>query len=344
MSEEAFEPRAVLVSLSRALAERDRVRGELFFIRPPERHTRSTIYFVGDSQASSLGCQWVIKQPNEASVQEDLASPRAAETQLRSLVRLAAHFAAVAPVLRVPRPVGLLPEVAAFAMEYVPGRDVNQLIARALFDRGRLFAAIASSARFIKHLHLIDGVGHETAELAKTAQQPLELAEGPMHRLGMELPEEVTATLEAVGNRKIETSSCRLHGDFAPVNMIVDATGHLTGIDASLDEVGAPEEDLARFLTMLATERLFVLGQDMRVVKRVRHRAESTVLETYYGNPAPPLLLELRRIEYLSRRWIHRHVLRARGRPSLAAGRRWAVDRYFRELLLDRARNIQRSL
>lgn len=336
---------AVLESLRRALDQTGAVRGELVLAGPVRRHFRSRIYFVRDDGAPAAGVQWVVKQPDVMSSQEDLPNPVEAEHEFLCLVRLSDHFSTVSPELRVPQPVALLPEVAAFAMEYARGRDVTRFISgRALVDPAPLLAATSVSARFLKHLHAIDEVDGLRVDLSARAEETLAFAENVMRPLGLDLPVEVSASLRALSSRPIMAARSRLHGDFAPVNVIVDERGFATGIDASLDRIGPPEEDLARFLAMFSTERRFLAAQSVDAVQRLRSRAEGALLDAYFGRVPNAALLEVHRIDALAARWVRRQAARMRGRAAFSAVRARAVDSYFRKLLLDRARRLQESV
>ena len=300
------------------------------------------MYFVGDRRNVP---RWVVKQPDVAASQEDLPSPIDATQECAALVRLFAHFSSHAPELRVPRPIALLPEVGAFAMEYVHGRDVAQFIGtRALAGPQKLLHAMALAARFVKHLHAIDGVRAQPVDLGPKAETALAFADEAMAPLGLALPRKVSRALANVPQRLLPASLCRLHGDFAPVNVFIDPCGSAVGIDPRLDRIGYPEEDLARFLTMFATERWFVATQAVEATNRLRVRAESALLAGYYGCVGASPLLELCRIDALTRRWVRREAARQRGRPVFGSARARVVDAHFRALLIESARRLNELL
>ncbi len=334
----------MLAALERALPAEERAR-PLALTRRPQRHSRSMIYFIGAGRFRSGWAEWIVKQPDELSTQEDLSSPASAESEFASLVRLAEHFSPLEPRLRVPRPVALLPEIGAFAMEAVHGRDIPALIGLGTpLNTHRLLLAVAQSAAFLKHLHNIDLPSEEVVDLRAKAEALLEYGELFRARHGLPLPSELTETLRAIPARSVPARICRVHGDFAPVNILIDSQGNAVGIDSALDRVAFPEHDLARFLVMLGSERLFIAGQRVAFIRAVRRRAEATLLQTYYGEADPPLLLELELIDALCRRWIRRHVTRLENRPSLSGARRRLVDTHFRRLLDESAERIQRAI
>ena len=333
---------AVLTSLEAAFDLAGRPRGRLFFSAPTQFHARSTVYFVGDATEIDRGSQWVVKRPNEGAAQEDLDNPVGAEQQFEALRLLAAHFEPVAPLLRVPAPVAFLPDLPALAMEYVSGTGLDRLIGtRSLFQPKPLLEGIAMAGRFLRHLHALDPAREELVRPRALADEILELRDSVLHPAGLVLPAEAVEVLEALPDVEVRARSVRLHGDFAPVNMILGARNCVSGIDPSLSGVGIPEEDLARFLMMLATEqRLFLISPEVKRVRAMRRRAESVLLERYYGEAATSVLLELRLIQQLCRRWLRRHMARVARRPSLEALRSRAVDRYFSYLLCERSRAL----
>jgi len=334
----------VLAALERALPAEARAR-PFALTRRPQRHSRSIIYFVGTGRSRSGRANWIVKQPDELSTQEDLTSPASAESEFASLVKLAEHFSPLEPRLRVPRPVALLPEIGAFAMEAIHGRDIPSLIGFGTpVKTHRLLLAVAQSAAFLKHLHRIDPPSEEVVDLRAKADALLEYGDLFTARYGLPLPGELAEALRAIPARSVPARICRLHGDFAPVNVLIDGQGNAVGIDAALDRVGFPELDLARFLVMLGNERLFIAGERLDFIRAVRRRAEATLVETYYGEAARPLLLELELIDGLCRRWIRRHVTRLENRPSMRGARRRMVDAYFRRLLDESAERIQRAI
>jgi aminoglycoside phosphotransferase (APT) family kinase protein len=333
--------RDLLVSLGTALDRVGEPHGRLVLMARPRLHARSAIYFVGDASQPECGCQWVVKRPNEQTAQEDLASPLDAQRQFDALRRLATHFESVAPALRISRPVAFLEEVAALAIEYVKGTPVDRLVRpRRLVEPEPLLQGITLSARFLHHLHAFEPRRQARVSPWSIAQQLLALADDTMRPAGLVLPPELRAALEAVPRQDAVTECVRLHGDFAAVNMLIHSGTVVTGIDIGLTEIGTPEDDLARFLMMLETQRLFLAGADVPRVRAFRHRAERALIESYYGDASTSLLLELRVTQQLCKRWLQRHRARLAGNPVLRGVRSRVVDRYFESLLRERASAI----
>jgi aminoglycoside phosphotransferase (APT) family kinase protein len=329
----------VLAGLGEALAAGGRPRRRLFLTEPPVLHARSTIYFVGDAEERSLAPQWVVKRPDDRAEQEDLANPLDALRQFEALRRLSGHFEAADPRIRVVRPVAFLPTVGAFAMEYARGPSLDRLVRpRSVVDPNALMAGIRLSARFLRVLHAVEPATAGIVRPRSVAQDLLALARDTLVPASLALPPEAIAALEAVAEIEAPTALVRLHGDFAPVNMILTGAGEVTGIDVSLDAAGTAEEDLARFLMMLMTEQLFLI--DVVPVRALRRRAEAVLLESYFGHTRTSVMLELLVMRQLCLRWLRRHVTRIANRPSMSRARTEVVDRYFRALLRERARAL----
>jgi aminoglycoside phosphotransferase (APT) family kinase protein len=331
----------VLTALGDALRDAGDSPGRLFLVDAPRLHARSTIYLVGAADAAGCARRWVVKRPVEGAGQEDLAHPMSAGQQFEVLRLLASHFRVTAPVLRVPRPVALLSSLGAFVMEFAEGAGVDSLARPGrLVEPTPLFEGIALSASFLRHLHAIEPPGETLIHPRGLALDVLTLAEETMRPAGLVLPAEVTEALEGLQATEVWVPTFRLHGDFAPVNMIVEAGRYLTGIDVSLTDVGIPEDDLARFVMMLATERLFLAGSSVARTCALRRRAEGVLLEGYYGEDSTSMLLELRVIQQLCLRWLRRTTARVATRPLLAGARKRLVDAYFVMLLRERARAL----
>jgi aminoglycoside phosphotransferase (APT) family kinase protein len=332
---------SALGALREALAERGLSHGTLRLCSPPHYHARSTIYFVGDGRQAAQGCRWVIKCPNETARQDDLASPVTAEDQYETLRVLSAHFASVAPRLRVPRPVAYLPAAGGLAMEHVNGTSLDDLVRpRSIMRPQELLAGVALSGSFLRHLHALEARRSSVLNTRALADELVELAETRLAPAGLALPVALLDELRAVPDTNVPVGVVRLHGDFAPVNMLLGRADSVVGIDASLTDLGPAEDDLARFLMMLVTDRLFLLAADSARARALRRSVQATLVEAYAGDARTSAFLELRFIHQLCLRWLQRHNARAARGPSLSGFRTRVVDRFFALLLVERAQML----
>jgi aminoglycoside phosphotransferase (APT) family kinase protein len=335
----------VLVPLSAALVAEGHPHGRLVLTHPPQLHARSSIYFVGDAEQPDRGCRWVVKRPDTGAQQEDLPNPLDARRQYTVLRMLEAHYEPLAPALRVSRPVAFLEDSGALAMEYAPGIELDSLLRpRSVFDPKPLLDGIALAGRFLRHLHAFEPPHHALVRPRGLGEELLALVEQKMRPAGFAPPAELSEVLEQLPDTEDHASAVCLHGDFAPVNMIVEGGTSVTGIDISLAEVGFPEDDLARFLMMLATARLFVAGAGARRTRALRQRAQLALLEAYYGEARTSALLELRFIRQLCLRWLRRCMARIESKPRLGGVRRRLVDRHFETLVRERSRALTSTL
>jgi len=318
--------RAVLL----ASAELDE-RAPLAFAEPPVRHARSTI-----SVLVANGRRWVVKQPDLDARQEDLSPPVSAAVEFASLVRLDRHFAPCAQRMRVPRPVALLPDASGFVMEYVAGPSVPALLRPA---RPRpLLHAIEAAGAALAHLHALEPPARVAVDSGLLATGTLTFADEAMAPLGLRLAPAVRAALAEPPSRTVEAAWVRLHGDYAPVNVIVEPSRGVAVIDPSLEATGLPQDDLSRFLTMLYTDRYFLL----RPGAGVRAAAAAALLRGY-AQQVDPTILRLRLIDCLCRRWVRRQMARLHGVPRLAGARARLVDAQFARLLAGAAAGLADS-
>lgn len=260
---------------------------------------RSDLWFL--AREGERVARWVVKRPCTESRQGDLTAPLSSEAQMAALTLLAGHFAATAPSFRAPTPVALLAEIDAFAMEFVSGRHVAQLIhPSALIRPDPLLAGVAEAAGVLRVLHRLspgDDLGHDLGD-----------------DLGDDLGEVV------------------LHGDFAPENVLLSGPD-VYCLDPELTRRGPAEADLVRFLTMLYDAPMFVLGATVPAVQRLRRRAATAFLTAYVGDRPAHADVRPALTESLAARWTTRTDDVRTRRPRLAGARRRLLDTYFSMLL-----------
>jgi hypothetical protein len=196
------------------------------------------------------------------------------------------------------------------------------------------------SGEFLRRLYGVGESRAESVELADLAKECLRFVDGELEPAGLRFPVEARAALTNVPTGEVRTRAYHLHGDFAPVNFIVDRAGTLVGFDIGGSTLGMPEADLSRYLALLATDRMFLLGPAAFPVEILRHKLEHALL-TGYGAPAPSVAaFELHKIDALARRWLQRDITYAElgGGPR---GARSLMSRRVRSLLTESARALQ---
>jgi aminoglycoside phosphotransferase (APT) family kinase protein len=326
----AVDTLAISASLRRAIAAELGEQEDLVVVSSQSRR-RSDLWFIG--LLGERGPKWVVKRPRTDSRQGDLRPPLSSEQQFAALVRLSDHVLATGSALRTPAPVALLPDIDAFAMLFVQGRHVAQLIRpTAVREPGPLLAGVAAAADALRVVHALP----PTKEELSTSEGPFEAssdrldpAAAPALARGQSSPE-IRSPLPRRGTRTVV-----IHGDFAPENIML-AGSTVFCLEPGLTDCGPPDIDVVRFLTMLYDAPLFVLCALNPAVQRLRRRAAATFLAAYYGvEPVSPTLQQSLR-ESLASRWATRHDDVVDRDPSLRGARIWLLRRYFSALLQER--------
>ncbi len=243
---------AVLNALSRALA-------------PPQGHDlhlsveqqrlagRSNMFVVRSETPLSCQDRWVVKQPHVEWSQDDVDNPLTAHEEFLALQRLHSHFDRMDVPFRVPVPVAYLPELDAFAMEYVAGVTVKELLSyRSTLRPATLLDGLAAAGAFLRHLHALEVLPTIDIDLRDEAKQVLAVAEEKLNPLGLSLPDRVRRTMVEFPALAVTSPQVRLHGDFGPANILLAKDGSAVGLDAALSAVGTPEDDLVRFVALVS--------------------------------------------------------------------------------------------
>jgi aminoglycoside phosphotransferase (APT) family kinase protein len=323
------ERHEVLAALSRALSgTEDELR--LQFVSPDRLGRRSTVYFVGLHEEPGR-CRWVVKSPNAQVVREDLPPPVSAELQFAALARATEHLALTSDRLATPRPVALLPEIDAYAMEYVSGESLSRRIRLgALLRPARVLEGVTAAASIIKSLHSLEPARETSIDLQTVVHRSLERSRAVLGRVGLSAP--VPAQLDPSERTAVLGKEALLHGDFAPENVLL-ARGVTTCLEPDLVVRGPVEEDLARFLTMLFEAPLFVVGAYVPAIQRLRRRAAQVFLTEYYEGDSPSPILPALLYEALAARCAARYIDCVRRRPPAHRLRLHLLRTHFRRLL-----------
>jgi aminoglycoside phosphotransferase (APT) family kinase protein len=310
-------------------------------VRPPRAEARSTVYFLGTADRPGQ-CRWVVKQPRTSWSQDDLTTPVAAEREFAQLSRLAAYFAEIGGPARVPTPVAALPGLGAFAMEYVPGAAVSDLLtSRSLLRPEAFLDGVGRSADFLRRLHDLELLPSRSSDLAREAQEALELMERRLRPAGLPVPRAVTRVLAGAPARTVVMRQVRLHGDFTPANFLLPDERTIVGIDVDLQRIGVPEDDLARFISFSSAAMPFIADTILPTFLR-RHRSLAVRLVQGYGVEVSVPLLEIRLLRHLSVRWLRlRQLARLHGRAALLRPRLRSIGAQVRVLMVESAHRLR---
>lgn len=312
---------------------------------------RSDIHVVATQDPHADGRKgsvhaWAVKQPHpEWHEDNDIDEPLTSSEEYRALCRLHEHFALLDGPFRVPAPLAHLPELDGFAMEYVRGVTIKELLSYASLVRPRrLVAAVRSAGMLLSQLHTLDVLPAVELEVGALARTVLSLEEDRLRPVGLALPDEVRRTLTDLPPGVVVSRQVRLHGDYGPGNLVLAEDGSTVLLDPALSDVGAPEQDLARFLTLLSGIIRFAPELAVPRLAVARHRLEREFLGGYYGSTERPLLLELALLAQLVPRWRKlRDLTERHNRNRLMALRLRVIDAQVRRLMLEGSRRLEQS-
>lgn len=307
---------------------------------------RSNIFVVRSATPIQGHSRWVVKQPHTEWSQDDVGSPLTAHQEFEALQRLHGHFERLDVPFRVPTPIAYLPDLDAFAMEYVAGVTIKQLLSyRSLRRPAPLLDGLTAAGTFLRHLHALEVLPTVDVDLKQEADQVLAVAEEKLHPLGLALPDSVRRTMLEVPAVTVTSPQVWLHGDFGPANIILADDGSIVGLDAALHTVGLPEDDLVRFVALVSG--VIRLAPEILAppVARVRRELENRLLRTYYEAPTWPPLFELRYLHQLARRWCRlRELAQQHEQNALLPTKLKVIGRQVRLLMVDSQRRLIRSL
>jgi len=339
----------VLGALARAVPGVDGQRFELA-VEQQRLARRSSIYVVRAQPPDGEAVWWVLKQPHLESSMEDADPALSAHEQLVALERLQAHFERLNVPFRVPAPVMHVPEIDAFAMEYVSGRTIQDLLSvRTIVRPAVLLDGLAAAGTFLRHLHALEVLPPAEVHLKQQADDVLAVAEDKLHPLGLSLPDRVRHTLLEFPSLRVASPRVRLHGDFVPTNILRTDDGCTVGLDPSLQTVGCPEDDLVRFVAIVSGRIQLAPEIVAPPFGRIRRELEGRLLGSYYDTSSPPPLFELKLLHQLCRRWCRlRELAQLREQRGLGRTRvriRFEVlGRQMRLLMSDSERRLVRSI
>ena len=300
---------------------------------------RSTLYRLTDR---STGSTYVVKRAVVADGWVDTEAALPTEAQYEALER-AYRWQAEEDRHAVVRPVGLFPEHDAFAMTWAPGRTLKEVLRRAVVDPSAARTAVAAAGDFLRRFHAHGRSADVELDLGASVQDVLDFAAGPLREAGLRLPDRVVATLEQSRGRSVVAPHALLHGDYVPSNLLLQESGEVVMLDPLLARVGPTVDDLARFLTVMSSETVFLPGEVLPPVRRIRRQLEATFLSAY-GISGGGALLELRLLKQHLLRWLaRREHSEVRGVPLLFLVRRVINDVHMRTLLRESAARLARA-
>jgi aminoglycoside phosphotransferase (APT) family kinase protein len=325
-----LDERALLRSLQAALSAESQDAPDDLVVVDRGLRRRSSLYFV--AAAGDPGVRrWVIKRPTPEAERLGMSPPMSAGEQHRALQRLHDFLVSRGGSVTAPRPVAVLPDLGALAMEYAPGQSLFELVRPGALRRpDELVSGVRSAGLALREMHAIEPSSAEQPDLRAVESSVRREASAALSQVG--LPVDARwfardASATALPGRKV-----LLHGAWAPENVLLDGD-QVVCLDPELTVRGWAEQDLARFLLMLLDRPVFVLTDSLGRGRALRHELISAFLTTYYGRePVSPVLRPLLERE-VALRWVVRHQDVLDRRPPLRRARTALLHRYFRAVL-----------
>lgn len=236
---------ALLAAAREALRPLDAASAELCLTRPPLVSNKAVIYFLGRRAGRPL---YVAKAPaGGKTAAAEYGALRQCHAWWRSEDR---H--------RVAEPLALLPRGDGFLTAYVPGPGLAQVLSRPLWRRGRAIEAAGAAGDFLRRLHAHARVdGDHDIELSDLVAGVRAVEAGELRPAGLALPASVARVLDAAPRRRLRARRARLHGDYAPRNLVLCGPGEVAMLDPALKAEGVVEDDIATFLSMMSSASVF---------------------------------------------------------------------------------------
>jgi aminoglycoside phosphotransferase (APT) family kinase protein len=307
---------------------------------------RSNIYVVRGLTPVSGQIHYVVKQPHTQWSQDDVGSPLTAHDEFVALERLDAHFTKMDVPFRVPSPVVFLPEIDGFAMEYVTGPTIKDLLSyRSVLRPSPLLDGLTAAGTFLRHLHALEVLPTVVVDLKGEAEKVLAVEEEKLNPLRLSLPDRVRRTMVEFPALNVTSQQVWLHGDFGPSNILLAEDRSTVGLDPALHAVGPPEDDLVRFVALVSGVIRLAPEIVAPPVARIRRELEDRLLRTYYAAPTWPPLFELRFLHQLSRRWCRlRELTEQHERRALVGAKFRVIGQQMRLLMEDSERRLTHTL
>lgn len=325
---------AFLAAVREALRPLDAASAELCLTRPPLVSNKAVIYFLGRRAGRPL---YVAKAPTPAGAKTATAeygALRQCHAWWRSEDR---H--------RVAEPLALLPRGDGFLTAYVPGPGLAQVLSRPLWRPGRAIEAAGAAGDFLRRLHAHGRAdGDHDIELSDLVAEVRAVEAGELRPAGLALPAGVARVLDAAPRRRLPVRRARLHGDYAPRNLVLCGPGEVAMLDPALKAEGVVEDDIATFLSMMSSASVFAAAPVWPATGELRAALEAAFMAGYGVGDISPVVLRLKLIQKLMRRWIYRRHRSLRPlERALFPLRERLIDAQMRALLKESAARLARE-
>ncbi|WP_432820976.1 phosphotransferase [Trichloromonas sp.] len=163
------------------------------------------------------------------------------------------------PTLRVPKPLGFIPEYGAIAMEWIDSPRLRSVLLLNAFNRSRRLELISKAGQWIRHFHEVSGISCERVALTPYVATVERLSQRSQEARFLARNDSVfklaTESLQrgsrALDNRRLPHAAA--HADFTPANLHYGG-GRMFGIDIWANRRAPVLEDYCRMSSYLALD------------------------------------------------------------------------------------------
>ncbi len=190
----------------------------------------------------------------------------------------------------VPKPHGWVPDRRAVIMEWVEGRNFNEVLKCEWFSPRRRHETVRKAAGWLRWFHSQSEAEPSTLEKRLKLKLILNAFDAPVDAAAMAHDSELRGYLEVAKKaaKKVTATAMDLvdlHGDFKPTNLLISRTGAVVGIDFKGEGRGAAIHDICRFLSDLDFHRNLI-GRSFALDPRSASNDFEVFMDAYGGSVA----------------------------------------------------------
>jgi aminoglycoside phosphotransferase (APT) family kinase protein len=304
-------PERLLEATRRALAGLERPHDDLELRPTPIESAQARIYLLA-------------RGGHDVYVAKVVGGPDAAAAQYRALETCHGWWSGE-DAHAVVRPRALLADCDALLLDYLPGRNLAEVIGSSGLGATGATAPTRAAGDFLRRFHRHATVGAAEIQLQDLVEEIMASQLSCLAPLGLTLPAAARRALDAVAPRRVTARRVLLHGDYAPRNLIVTGPRAVAMIDPVLQDLGPPENDVAAFLALVGSASVFASGVAVPAIRKGRLALESAFLDGYGREALSPAICSLRLIDELIWRWASRRARPLEGAAGLLSGLRAAI-------------------
>jgi aminoglycoside phosphotransferase (APT) family kinase protein len=249
------------------------------------------------------------------------------------------------PGLGAVRPLGILPVSGALAMEAYDGRPLHQTLIPGFVRQSAELRAprlVRRAGHWLRAFHDLPPDDRPVRQGTRSEVAAAFEAVGAFlaeHGAASDIDDVVRTGIRSVSRLPEPPPLAVCHGDFAPRNILIDATGRVAVIDISVRWLAPIYEDLASLLVALRMNRANALTRGM-VFGPAVGRLEPAFFHGYFGGgPVPRAAIRVYELLLVLDKWSSRL-----SRASQPSGRRGLPDRAIDDHFAASSRLLARRL